>query len=77
MKTATAFAAGFGGFVLIMVVVGLLVGYPIVWLWNWLMPQLFPTTEIAQITFWQALGLWLLCGFLFKGGSQISGKEKA
>ncbi len=31
-------------------------------LWNWLMPMLF---GIRTLTFWQALGLFLLCRILF------------
>lgn len=33
-------------------------------LWNWLLPSLFGW---RQITFWQALGLLLLCRILFGG----------
>jgi hypothetical protein len=33
-------------------------------LWNWLLPTLFGW---RQITFWQALGLLLLCRILFGG----------
>jgi hypothetical protein len=33
-------------------------------LWNWLLPSLF---GFSQITFWQALGLLLLCRILFGG----------
>src|SRR6266576_1407142 len=33
-------------------------------LWNWLMPPLFGW---RQITFWQALGLLVLCRILFGG----------
>lgn len=33
-------------------------------LWNWLLPPLFGW---GQITFWQALGLMLLCRILFGG----------
>ncbi|HEV2705468.1 MAG TPA: hypothetical protein VGV59_06060 [Pyrinomonadaceae bacterium] len=33
-------------------------------LWNWLLPQLFGWREI---TFWQALGLLVLCRILFGG----------
>ncbi len=33
-------------------------------LWNWLLPSLFGTPEI---TFWQALGLLVLCRILFGG----------
>ena len=33
-------------------------------LWNWLLPPLF---GIREITFWQALGLLVLCRILFGG----------
>ena len=40
-----------------LVVIGLLVGFPIMWLWNWLMPILF---HLPTIDFWQAIGLFAL-----------------
>jgi hypothetical protein len=33
-------------------------------LWNWLMPAIFP---VHAITFWQAVGLLVLCKILFGG----------
>ena len=33
-------------------------------LWNWLMPELF---NVRPITFWQALGVWLLSRILLAG----------
>ena len=33
-------------------------------LWNWLLPALF---SVPEITFWQALGLLVLCRILFGG----------
>lgn len=36
----------------------------VMWLWNWLMPDLF---HASPITFIQALGLMLLCRILFRG----------
>lgn len=43
--------------------------YPVMVLWNWLMPKIFGLTEI---TFWQAFGLLILTNVLFKpsGGSK-------
>lgn len=38
-------------------------------LWNWLLPALFGW---RQITFWQALGLLVLCRILF-GGFRLAG----
>lgn len=47
----------------------LLLGLPIILLWNWLMPILF---GLPTITFWQACGLNLLCSFLFKSKNYVS-----
>lgn len=41
----------------------LLVAFPVMWLWDWLMTGVF---ELTTITIWQALGLSALCRFLFK-----------
>ena len=43
--------------------VALILGLPLMLLWNWLMPQIFGLTEI---TFWQAVGLNFLSSILFK-----------
>jgi len=37
-------------------------GLVVMSLWNWLMPALF---GVRPITFWQALGMWLLSRLLF------------
>ena len=43
-------------------------------LWNWLLPPLF---GLAQVTFWQALGLLALCRILFGGrGHWGSGRSR-
>jgi hypothetical protein len=43
-------------------------------LWNWLMPAIF---GLHAITYWQALGLMLLCWILFGGlrGARSSGRR--
>ena len=43
---------------------GLLFGYAVMHLWNWLMPEIF---GLGQISFWQAVGLFVLAHILFKG----------
>ena len=43
---------------------GLALGFPVMWLWNWRAPALF---HLPAITFWQAVGLMILCHLLFKG----------
>ena len=48
-------------------------GEIVVHLWNWLLPPLFAW---RQITFWQALGLLVLCRILFGGsGWHRSGRS--
>ena len=43
--------------------IALLLGFPVMWLWNWIMPAIF---ALPRVTFWQAVGINLLCGFLFR-----------
>lgn len=38
--------------------------FPIMWLWNWIMPTIFGLTKITVV---QAWGVNFLCGILFKG----------
>ena len=62
----------FGGFLLIVValfVFGVLVAFPTMWLWNWLMPEIFGLTTISAF---QAFGLYLLAGFLVRSTSSKS-----
>ena len=42
-------------------------------LWNWLLPPLF---GFRQITFWQALGILVLCRILF-GGFGLHGSSRS
>lgn len=55
---------------LITILIGLLMSLPIMWIWNWLMPDIFGLTTI---TFVQAIGLSLLSNLLLK--SQSSGNN--
>ena len=43
----------------------------VMWLWNWLIPDLF---NGPMITFWQSLGLMLLTRILFRGFYGMKGK---
>jgi hypothetical protein len=47
-------------------------GWAVYGLWNWLMPSLF---ALHTITYWQAVGLMVLSGILFRGfrGPRFSG----
>src|SRR5512133_1019649 len=52
--------------VVAVVAIGAGMGYAVKALWNWLMPEIF---GLKLITFWQAIGLMLLCHILFKFGA--------
>ena len=52
-------------FAVFMVGVFLLVGYVLMQLWNWLMPDLFGLTTI---TYWQAFGILVLAKIIFGFG---------
>ena len=40
----------------------ILLTYPVMWLWNWLMPAIF---GLKTLTFWQAFGLTMLANMIF------------
>lgn len=42
----------------------LLFGFVIMWLWNWLIPEIF---GLGEITFWQAFGIIIMARLLFTG----------
>ncbi len=56
----------FFGTLLVIVLSAIVMSLPTMWLWNWLMPTIF---GLIKITFWQALGLNILAGTLFKSTS--------
>lgn len=52
----------------------ILFGFVIMWLWNWLMPELF---DLPSLTYWQAVGLFILSKILLGGiGGGGSSKSK-
>ena len=53
----------------VIVLVGLLLTLPTLWLWNWLMPIIF---GLKELTFWQAMGVSFLSSILFKSSSSSS-----
>ena len=58
------------------ILLGLLFGNLIMWLWNWLMPSLF---GLRTIGFWEGLGLFLLAKLIFGfggGGGSGEGDKK-
>ena len=58
---------------LIIVAFAFIMGFPIMWLWNWLMPALF---GLSKISVWKAIGLSILCELLFKPSTKLSSKKK-
>jgi len=58
MKTVLEFLTLVG----LLLLIAILVAFPVMWLWNWLMPVIFGLTKI---TFFQALGLFVLSNILF------------
>jgi len=63
MKNALeTFAAIIG----LLAVLAVVLGYPVMLLWNWLMPTIF---NLPEVTFWQAIGLNLLSNILFKSAT--------
>ena len=60
MKNSFEAVAAVIGMIAIAIV---LLGYPLMLLWNWLIPNIF---GLPEITFWQAIGLNFLSTILFK-----------
>lgn len=58
-------------YAIVWLVISLIFAFPVMWLWNWLMPAIF---KLPTITVAQALGLNLLASFLFKGTTNINQK---
>ena len=59
-------------FIGVVLLIALLMAYPTMWLWNWLMPKIF---GLIEISFWQALGLNILSRIFFKNASHNSSKS--
>ena len=51
------------GGIIIMLLLAFIFGFFVMWLWNWLMPEIF---SLPEITYWQAWGLVLLAHIFFK-----------
>ncbi len=64
------------GMVLLGILAGAFFGFVIMWLWNWLMPMIF---DLTTLTYWQAVGLFILAKIIFggfSGGSDSASKKK-
>lgn len=59
-------------FALIAAGLSVLFAFPVYLLWNALMPELF---HLPAISFWQALGLTVLCSLLFKSSNGSASRK--
>ena len=57
------------GIVIAIIFISLLLAFPLMLLWNWLMPIIF---GLKTITFLQAIGIMFLFNILFKNSSSRS-----
>jgi len=55
------------GAIVVIFLLGLLMAWPVMLLWDWIMPILF---GLGVITFWQSWGLLVLTGLLFRSSSK-------
>lgn len=46
--------------------------FPVKWLWNYVVPTVF---GLPEISYWQAVALFILCGLLFKGNTNTTTKQ--
>lgn len=53
----------FIGLLVVTVIIGMLMVWPLVWLWNFVMPDIF---GLPEITYWQMFALYFLIQCLFK-----------
>jgi len=63
---------GFLYFIGIIILIVMLLGYPLYFLWNQLMPSIF---GLRTITFWEAVGLNLMAAILFRPTTTIKNKD--
>jgi len=67
-----------GFFMIVLVVlygiIGLVLAFPVLYLWNWVIPGLF-NGALGQLTYWKAWGLIVLLGILFGNSASGAGGE--
>lgn len=70
MKALVAILLATGTVFLIILILGL----PTMWLWNWLMPEIF---GLKEINFLQAVGLMMLAWFILPSGSKSNSNSNS
>lgn len=56
-------------FIVMFGLLSMLFAFPVMWLWNWIIPGLL---GLGTLTWGKAWGLMVLCGFLFKSTNTSS-----
>ena len=72
---ADAIAKLIGGMSLVLavfLVLALIIGFPVMWMWNYVVPDVF---GLPPIHFWQAFWLTVLCNIMFSGLGFSSGSD--
>lgn len=62
----------FIGLLVVTVIIGMLMVWPLVWLWNFVMPDIF---GLPEITYWQMFALYFLIECLFKLRLTVNNKN--
>jgi hypothetical protein len=60
------FLTAIGTVIGVFLIAAVLMGLPLMILWNWLMPHIF---NLPEIGFWQAVGINFMCSIMFKSTS--------
>jgi hypothetical protein len=72
MNKLIAAVIGVIGVIALAIVLSLLLAWPVMWLWNNCLVG--AVDGVHPVGFWQALGLMILCSFLFKSSSTTKSK---
>jgi hypothetical protein len=72
MKSIGFILGGMFIIVIALFFVGFILAFPIMLLWNWLMPELF---DLPTIGYWQSFGLFYLSGLLIKPFTPVKNKD--
>lgn len=73
METFMKFVSVVGLLTAFAMIFALVLGLPVMWLWNSTVPEIF---GLGTIGFWQAVRLNILCAILFKSAGPSSSSSK-
>lgn len=72
METAIKFTAGLIAFVALIFVLGMIMAFPIMWMWNYVMPDVF---GLPQINVWQSFWGCFMIRLIFSGTHVTASKR--